>query len=161
MRVEGRGAIALDEVFWTTQAAPAQWLAGTGLALDPEGFIRVGETLQSTSHPEVFAAGDIATIEGYARPRSGVHAVRSGPPLADNLRRMLLGRRLVRYQPQREALYLVSTGERIAVGSRNGITFEGAWVWKLKDRIDRRFMVRFRELAEMAEGDAGPAPACS
>jgi selenide, water dikinase len=157
--VEGNGPVALDEVFWTTRAAPAEWLASTGLALDGEGFIRVAETLQSVSHPQVFAAGDIASIDGHARPKSGVYAVRSGPPLADNLRRMLEGRRLVRHKPQREALYLISTGERYALGARNGLTVEGAWVWTLKDFIDRRFMAKFNELPEMAPADAAPAPA--
>jgi selenide,water dikinase len=157
--VDGNGPVALDEIFWTTRAAPAAWLADTGLALDAEGFIRVTETLQSVSHPDVFAAGDIAAIEGHTPPKSGVYAVRSGPPLAGNLRRMLEGKRLVAYKPQREALYLISTGERYALGARNGFTFEGAWVWKLKDFIDRRFMAKFNELPEMEAADATPVPA--
>jgi selenide,water dikinase len=157
--VEGKGAIALDEVFWTTRAAPAAWLADTGLALDPEGFIKVAETLQSLSHPDVFAAGDIAAIAGHAPPKSGVYAVRSGPPLAGNLRRILRGDRLVAYKPQREALYLISTGQRYAFGARNGFTFEGAWVWKLKDVIDRRFMAKFNALPEMKAPDATTLPA--
>jgi selenide,water dikinase len=155
--VDGNGPVALDEVFWTTRAAPAEWLAATGLALDAEGFVRVTETLQSVSHPDVFAAGDIASIEGHAPPKSGVYAVRSGPPLAGNLRRMLEGRSLSRYKPQREALYLISTGERYALGARNGFTFEGAWVWTLKDFIDRRFMAKFNELPEMPAA-ATPVP---
>lgn len=157
--VEGNGPVELDEVFWTTRAAPATWLAETGLALDAGGFIRVTETLQSVSHPDVFAAGDIAAIEGHAPPKSGVYAVRSGPPLAGNLRRMLKGKRLVVYRPQRQALYLISTGERYGLGARNGFTFEGAWVWKLKDFIDRRFMAKFNELPEMAVVGATPVPA--
>jgi selenide,water dikinase len=40
----------------------------------------------------------------------------------------------------------ISTGERYAVGARNGLTFEGAWVWQLKDAIDRRFVARFAGL---------------
>src|SRR5262249_56377856 len=135
------------------------WLADTGLALDPEGFIKVAETLQSVSHPDVFAAGDIAAIEGHAPPKSGVYAVRSGPPLANNLRRLLQGKRPVAYKPQREALYLISTGEQYALGARNGFTFEGAWVWKLKDFIDRRFMAKFNELPAMAVSEATPLPA--
>ena len=102
--VDGNGAVALDEMFWTTRAAPANWLADTGLALDPEGFIRVSETLQSVPHPDVFAAGDIAAIEGHAPPESGVYAMRSGPPLAYNLRRLLTGNRLVASKRQRDAL---------------------------------------------------------
>ncbi len=159
VQVEGNGPIALDEVFWTTRAAPAAWLAGTGLTLDGEGFIRVTETLQSVSHAQVFAAGDIASIDGHARPKSGVYAVRSGPPLAGNLRRMLEGRPLAPYKPQPEALYLISTGERYALGARNGFTIEGAWVWTLKDFIDRRFMAKFNELPDMASADEPSVPA--
>jgi selenide,water dikinase len=147
--IEGYGPVALDEIFWTTEASPAPWLAGTELALNEEGFIRVKRTLQSTSHVEVFAAGDVAMIEGYRLPRSGVYAVRSGRPLAGNLRRFLAGEPLVSYKPQRDALYLISTGERHALGARNGVSFEGDWVWRLKDRIDRRFMAKFNELPEM------------
>lgn len=157
--VEGNGPVGLDEVFWTTRAAPAAWLAQTELALDQDGFVRVGQTLQSISHSDVFAAGDVAAIDGHAPPKSGVYAVRSGPPLAGNLRRRLEGKRLVAYKPQREALYLISTGERYALGARNGFTFEGAWVWKLKDFIDRRFMSKFNELPEMEAADAAPVPA--
>jgi selenide,water dikinase len=56
----------------------------------------------------------------------------------------------VPYKPQRQALYLVTTGEKAAIGSRNGLTFGGHWVWRLKDWIDRRFMRKFNELPEMA-----------
>ena len=144
--VEGAGLVDLDEVFWTTPAAPAPWLADTGLALDGDGFIRVSTALQSVSHPDVFAAGDIAAIEGHALPKSGVYAVRSGPPLAENLRLMVEGKPLRPYKPQRDALYLISTGERYALGTRNGFTIEGAWVWTLKDFIDRRFMAKYNGL---------------
>jgi selenide,water dikinase len=32
------------------------------------------------------------------------------------------------------------------VGTRNGWVASGGWVWWLKDRIDRRFLRRFRNL---------------
>lgn len=142
--------IAIDEILWTTQAAPAPWLRDTGLALDERGFVQVTPALRSLSHPEVFAAGDIASVDGYQLPKSGVYAVREGPPLARNIRHILSGTNPVAYRPQRQALYLVTTGERAAIGSRNGLTFGGHWVWRLKDWIDRRFMRKFNELPEMA-----------
>jgi selenide,water dikinase len=75
--------------------------------------------------------------------------VRSGKPLVDNIRNLLEGAPLRSYNPQSDALYLISTGNRHAIGTRNGIVFEGAWVWRLKDWIDRRFMDKFNVLPEM------------
>jgi selenide,water dikinase len=150
VEIEDKPGIRIDEVFWTTQARPAPWLGETGLALDQRGFIAIDDALQSLSHPGVFAVGDTASMQGHDLPKSGVYAVRQGPYLADNLRLALAGRPLRRYRPQRDALYLISTGERYAVGVRNGISFEGKWAWRWKDWIDRRFMERFNRLPEMA-----------
>jgi selenide,water dikinase len=141
-------ALAFDEIFWATQASAAPWLAATGLKLDAQGFVEVRPTLQSVSHATVFAAGDVASFQARALPKAGVYAVREGPPLAANLRRAALGRPLKPYRPQRRHLSLISTGEGAAIGARNGLTVEGAWVWRWKDWIDRRFMRRFKELPQ-------------
>ncbi|HVC11631.1 MAG TPA: selenide, water dikinase SelD, partial [Burkholderiales bacterium] len=71
-------------------------------------------------------------------------------------RRAVQGRTLKRYRPQRRWLALVSTGDRFAVASRGAIGFEGAWVWRWKDWIDRRFMVKFNEVPAMASDDPAP-----
>jgi selenide,water dikinase len=138
--------VAGDVIFWATGAAASPRLAQTGLAVDELGFVAVDETLRSTSHPHVFAAGDCATMIGHARPKSGVYAVRQGPPLAANLRAAIEGRPLERYVPQAQALALISTGDRCAVASRGGWAIEGGWVWRWKDWIDRRFMRRYAAL---------------
>src|SRR5262249_40163080 len=151
-------SIALDEILWTTQAAAAGWLRDTGLAPDERGFVRVTAALTSVSHPEVFAAGDTAAVAGYDLPKSGVYAVREGPRLARNIRRVLTGAAPIPYRPQRDALYLVTTGEKYAVGARNGVSFAGHWVWRLKDWIDRRFMLKFNELPEMAAASVATSP---
>jgi selenide,water dikinase len=150
LQLDGEVTVEADEVLWTTQAAPARWLAQVGLPLDTQGFLKVDETLRVIGHDDLFAAGDTIAFPNRELPKSGVYAVRAGPVLSDNIRHSLTGRSLRPFRPQREALYLVSTGERRALGTRNGLVVEGAWVWRWKDWIDRRFMRRFNDLPEMA-----------
>jgi pyridine nucleotide-disulfide oxidoreductase family protein len=126
-----------------TGASAPRWLAGSGLALDVQGFVATGPTLQSLSHAEVFAVGDVATRSDAPRPKSGVHAVRAGPPLAANLRRWFEGGPLRTHTPQTRTLYLLACGERRAIASWGPWSAEGRWVWLWKDRIDRRFVARY------------------
>ncbi len=139
-------SVQADEVVWATQASGAPWLRNTGLALDADGFVLVSEHLQSLTDAAIFAAGDVASMEQHLE-KAGVFAVRQGKPLAENLRRSLLGAPLRRYSPQRNWLALISTGDRHAVASRGALGWRGDWVWRWKDWIDRRFMRRYSELA--------------
>jgi len=143
--------IDFDEALWVTEAAAAAWLAETGLRLDERGFIVIDDTYRSATDPLVFAAGDVATMPAHPREKAGVYAVRAGPPLADNLRRSLTGRKLRRAVPQRQALALIGTGDRCAVASRGPFVAYGSVPWRLKDWIDRRWMRRYTELPQMAE----------
>ncbi len=141
----GDGAqLPADHVVWVTGAAAPAWPREGGLRTDTAGFIAVDAHLQSLSHPGVFAAGDVATMVKSPRPKSGVYAVRQGPPLTENLRRALRGEALIEYRPQRTALALISTGDRYAVASYGPLAFGGRWVWRWKNHIDRSFMARYR-----------------
>ena len=82
------------------QRLPRPWLRDTGLALNTYGFIAVKDTLQSTNDKNIFACGDVASMINHPRPKAGVFAVRQGPPLALNLRHVLLGEKLEDYVPQ-------------------------------------------------------------
>ncbi|MDC7785908.1 FAD-dependent oxidoreductase [Rhodoplanes sp. TEM] len=135
--------IPADAVLVTTHAAAPRWLADTGLALDSGGFVAVGPTLQSVGDPDVFAAGDCAALMETPREKAGVYAVRAGPPLAANLRARARGEPLRPWRPQRRHLALIATGDGRAVASRGAFAAEGAWLWRLKDWIDRRWMRRW------------------
>jgi selenide,water dikinase len=136
---------ATDAVFWTAGSAAPEWLRDSGLATDERGFVLTDEMLRSTSHPQVFAAGDCAVQRGHPVPRAGVFAVRAGPPLAHNLRAALAGQPLQPHVPRSRYLALLSTGERHAIGAWGPLGFHGRWAWRWKDRIDRRWAARYRE----------------
>ena len=155
LRTARGDTVDADEIVWVTRAGGAPWLRDTGLALDADGFIQVRDTLQSVTDPRIFAAGDIASMVDHPREKAGVFAVRQGPPLADNLRRMVEGRAPRPYRPQRRWLALISTGDRNAVASRGALYLQGAWVWRWKDWIDRRFMRKFSRLPGMETPRAG------
>jgi len=153
--------LAADEIIWVTRAGGAPWLKDTGLVLDGEGFIQVTDTLQTVTDPDIFAAGDIASMVNYKLEKAGVFAVRQGPPLTDNLRRAVSGTALAPYHPQRTWLALISTGDKHAVASRGWLGFSGDAVWRWKNWIDRRFMLKIQDLAPMEAGSTSASSTSS
>ncbi|MDE0047913.1 MAG: selenide, water dikinase SelD [bacterium] len=151
VRLDDGSVLQSDVTILATGAAAPDWIRRTGLAVDNGGFVAVDGFLRSTSHPCVFAVGDVAGFTPGQLPKNGVHAVRQGPVLDGSLRRLAEGRELVPYRPQRHTLALVSTGKGHAVASRGPITVSGRWVWRWKDRIDRRWMRRYQDLPRMEE----------
>jgi len=141
--------LVLDELLWCTGAVGPDWPAAAGLEVDQRGFVLTDATLRSLSHPWIYATGDIGSQQGTDYPKAGVHAVRQAPLLHDNLRADLLGEPLRAYRPQSDFLSLMATGPEHAIANRSFATVSGAWVWRWKDRIDRRFMQRFERLPVM------------
>ncbi len=165
------GHIPADFITGAAGARPQAWLAGTGLA-QHDGFVVVNDKLQSSDNA-VFAAGDCAHMAHAPRPKAGVFAVRQAPVLLENLKAALIGQGGFRsYRPQKDYLKLISLGARSALADRFGLCVSGKGLWRLKDRIDRKFMLQFKDLPRTPSPDLpwprargltdalGPKPLC-
>ena len=151
VRLEGGASVPADSLIWAVGAGSLDLFGDSGLPLDDQGFVLTRPTLQTVGDERVFAVGDCATLQDWpATPKAGVYAVRQGPFIADNLRRAVAGRPLRRYRPQPDFLTLLNLGDGEALGAKWGGSFEGRWVMRLKDRIDRKFMRKFQVLDDSA-----------
>lgn len=151
----GRNFLRYDYCFWCTEAASQEWLKErTPLKLNQDGFISVDRNLE-TNLKGIFAVGDVADLTGQPRPKAGVFAVRQGPILNLNIRAYIHGRPLTPYVAQSSFLGLVSTGDpSVCIASKGEMMLEGAWLWKLKDWIDRRWMAKYSsEITQLMSGD--------
>jgi selenide,water dikinase len=147
-------SLPADLVLWVTGAVGWPWLAASGLPVDARGFVRVADTLAVHGAPGLFAVGDCAVPDAWPDvPKAGVHAVRAGPVLIDNLAAALAGAALRPYRPQRDYFALLDLGDGEAVGDKWGLAARGRWLRDWKERIDRRFVERFQVLGP----DGAPA----
>ncbi|MFB8830209.1 FAD-dependent oxidoreductase [Azotobacter sp. CWF10] len=145
--VDGQLLLSAGEPVWqgarlllASDAAAPAWLAQSGLACDADGFVQVGATLQSLSHPQIFASGDCAALPGVQR--SAFQALRQAPVLSHNLRAVLAGRALHHYRPQRQSLLLLATGDGGALLGWHGWSAGGRFCGYWREWLDRRFMRR-------------------
>ena len=160
--------LTVDAAIWATGPAPPPLLAASDLPTDEAGFVRIRKELRVVGHDDLFAAGDCASFEPDAIPRAGVHAVRQGEVLYENLVAAAAALRrgprgpndtegadaarpphgsfadLRSYEPQSDYLTLLNLGDGTALGTKWGYVSEGRWVRWLKDRIDRRFVESFQ-----------------
>lgn len=140
--------IPFDALIWVTGPTSHGVFGSSPVATDDRGFALIRPTLQLRDHDDLFAVGDCASFIDYPEtPKAGVYAVREGEIIADNLYASVAGRPLREYRPQGDFLTLMNLGDGRAIGAKWGFSFQGRWVMRWKDRIDRKFMVRFQALA--------------
>ena len=138
-----KGHLSVNAVIAATGVTGSAWTQHTDLQTVDGGFIAVNKVQQSVSHETVFAVGDVATRVDIDMAHSGVHAVFGGAIAADNLIAYLTGKPLKTYRPKNRILYLLSCGDKYAIGSWGNYSLQGRWVWYLKRYIDKRFVHSF------------------
>ena len=159
LTIENGHTLTADVVIWVTGASPPAMLQQISLPTAKSGFLRVHNTLQSVGNESIFVVGDSAEIDSEGIDRAGVYAVRQGPILWQNLNRRLSGRELVAYKPQRDFLRLLATGDGRAIAQWKWLSGIGAHWWRLKDRIDSKFMHMHRPSGSMKPQTSMSSPA--
>ncbi|MBC7740959.1 MAG: FAD-dependent oxidoreductase [Bdellovibrionaceae bacterium] len=127
-----------------TSAKAPPLLRNSNLPVNENGFVIVERDLRVTGFKNIFAVGDCSEFSAQPLPKAGVFAVREGPVLIANLKKLLVNSpRLKDYKPQSRFLKIMVSGENIALASYGRWSAKGKLAWILKDIIDRRFMKRF------------------
>ena len=121
--------LACDVPVIATDGQAPTWLGNSGLALDEHDFVAVDAHQRSTSHPNVFVAGDLRTGAGAALAKNLAAVVAGLAPSA---------------QPPASTLNWLSCGDHFAMVSWGKFSAQGRWVWWLKNWMDRSLMKRYR-----------------
>ena len=141
------GAVQPCDVLVLAAGLSAPPLIGElGLPLDGQGRLRVMPTLQAIGDPAIFAVGDCAVIEGYARPAAGVFGVRAAPVLLNNLAAQGDDRPTRPYHPQTRWLSIMDLGDGRGLAVRGRFWLLGRAALWLKRYLDLGFIRRMRAL---------------
>jgi selenide,water dikinase len=142
-------AIEVGAAIWAAGVAGPALLRASGLVVDANACARVDATLTCLGQHGIFAAGDCAALDGAPRPKAGVWAVRAGVVLDTNIRRLVAGKALRSWHPQRGALAIIGLGQHRAVAWRGPFTLSGNLAWRWKTCIDRRWIAMYQALRPM------------
>jgi NADH dehydrogenase len=141
----GAERIAARTVLWAAGVAASRLARTLGLPLDRAGRVPVEADLSVPGHPEVFVAGDLATLQVDGRPVPGVApaAKQMGAHVAATIRARLAGRATAPFR-YRDYGNLATIGRRAAVVDLRGLRFSGfpAWAFWLAAHIF--FLIGFR-----------------
>jgi len=143
--------IPFDFAFVATGTKPADLFKESGIPTGKDGGLLVNEYLQSPQYPGIFGGGDCISFETRPLDKVGVYAVRENPILLANLHAALSGGSLQPFKPQDVYLLILNMGDGTAIFNRKSLIFSGKFAFKLKDRIDRKFMKIFQLSEELNE----------
>ncbi len=140
-----------DLTFLAMGVSPGPLFRESGLPTGPDGGFLVNHYLQCTEHPELFGGGDCISLEGTPLAKVGVYAVRQNPVLFHNLRAMLNGNLLTRFEAGKRYLLIINLGGGLGILHKGPVTFNGKLAFIIKDYIDHRFMRTFQVSGETEE----------
>lgn len=139
-----KSILKIDKAILSTNSMTPKWLAKSDILLTKDNYILVNKSFQ-TNYKYVFASGDVIDFNNQNLKKAGVFAVRSGKPLAINIRKFILGKKLVEYKFNKNYLALIGTSKRSAIATKYNLTFNSRFFFYLKKYIDQNFIKKFSD----------------
>jgi NADH:ubiquinone reductase (H+-translocating) len=141
----GEQRIAARTILWAAGVAASPLGKQLGTELDRAGRVRVQPDLSLAKHPEVFVAGDLASIEQDGKPVPGVApaAKQMGARVAKNMLARIAGRET---RPFRYTDFgaLATIGRHSAIAQLPNLRFSGLLGWGFWLALHIYFLIGFR-----------------
>jgi len=134
-----------DLIFPAVGVKPSQIFVRSGLPTGKDGGLLVDKYLRSSGYNNIFGGGDCIYFQPEPLDKVGVYAVRQNSVLYANLMASLDGGELKKFSPGGKYLLIYNLGDGEGVLSKWFLTFSGKLAFRIKDRIDRRFIKAFQE----------------
>jgi NADH:ubiquinone reductase (H+-translocating) len=138
-RLQGGQLVEGGVFVWAGGVKAPELVVGSGLPIGHNGRVKVDRYLRVLDHPEVYVAGDLASVvdprSGHVLPPLAQVALEEGETVARNLDAELEGRPLEAFTFQDKG-FVVSVGTRRGVADIAGITSGGRLAHLLKDLIE-------------------------
>ncbi len=136
----------LDIIVVAVGVRPNPVFKNSGIPTGPDGGLRVNRYLQSTVYNTIFGGGDCIYFEDAPLEKVGVYAVRQNPVIYHNLMAALEGRELKPFDPGGDYLLIFNLGDGTGIFHKWRVSFNGRLAFRIKDRIDRKFMQKYQSI---------------
>jgi NADH:ubiquinone reductase (H+-translocating) len=148
-RLEGGELVAGGVFVWAGGVKAPELVVGSGLPIGHNGRVKVDRYLRALDHPQVYAAGDLASVvdprSGHVLPPLAQVALEEGETVARNLDAELEGRPLEAFTFHDKG-FVVSVGPRRGVADVAGVTTGGRLAHLLKDAIEWEYRQSVKHL---------------
>jgi len=138
-RLKGGQLVEGGVFVWAGGVKAPELVMGSGLPIGHNGRVKVDRYLRVLDHPEVYVAGDLASVvdprSGHVLPPLAQVALEEGETVARNLDAELEGRPLEAFTFHDKG-FVVSVGTRRGVADIAGISSGGRLAHLLKDIIE-------------------------
>jgi len=143
--VFGDQRIAARTILWAAGVAASPLGKQLGAEIDRAGRVRVSPDLSLPAHPEIFVAGDLASLEQDGKPVPGVApaAKQMGAQAARNILARIAGRTTAPFH-YTDFGALATIGRHSAIAQLPNLRFSGALAWWFWLVLHVYFLIGFR-----------------